>query len=149
MNIATVSLASRLRTWLLVAGLTALLVAIGTVVGGDLLYVFAALAVFLNLLGYWFSDRVALAASRAKPLPQHEAPELRGMVAELAARAGVPVPRLYLIPSEQPNAFATVRKQHHAGGAGGVSAERRAVAPDGRRPRLGPTQETLADRHPT
>jgi heat shock protein HtpX len=114
MNIATVSLASRLRTWLLVAGLTALLVAIGTVVGGDLLYVFAALAVFLNLLGYWFSDRVALAASRAKPLPQHEAPELRGMVAELAARAGVPVPRLYLIPSEQPNAFATGRNPAHS-----------------------------------
>lgn len=104
MNIATVSLTTRLRTWLLVAGLTALLVAIGVTIGGGFLYIFVGLAVLLNVVGYWFSDRIALAASRAQPLSQEEAPELYRVVAELAARAAIPMPRVYLIPSEQPNA---------------------------------------------
>jgi heat shock protein HtpX len=114
MNSATVSLTTRLRTWLLVAGLTALLVAIGAVIGGRFLYAFVALAVLMNLIGYWFSDRIALAASHAKPLSEHQAPELHRVVGELAARAGVPMPRLYLIPSEQPNAFATGRNPAHS-----------------------------------
>jgi heat shock protein HtpX len=114
MNIASVSITTRLRTWLLVAGLTALLVAIGAMIGGGFLYVFVALAVLMNLVGYWFSDRIALAASRAQPLPERDAPSLHLMVSELAARAGVPKPRVYLIPSEQPNAFATGRNPAHA-----------------------------------
>src|SRR5512132_751737 len=114
MNIATVSLTTRLRTWLLVAGLTALLVAIGVTIGGGFLYIFVGLAVLLNVVGYWFSDRIALAASRAQPLSQEEAPELYRVVAELAARAAIPMPRVYLIPSEQPNAFATGRNPSHA-----------------------------------
>jgi heat shock protein HtpX len=113
-NAATVSLTTRLRTWLLVAGLTALLVAIGTVIGGGFLYIFVALAVLMNLVGYWFSDRIALAASRAKPLPEHDAPDLHRIVGELAERAGLPKPRVYLIPSEQPNAFATGRNPTHS-----------------------------------
>jgi heat shock protein HtpX len=100
---------TRLRTWLLVAGLTALLIAAGALAGGPFLYVFVALAVLMNLGGYWFSDRIALAASRAKPLDEGEAPWLHAAVAELAGRAGIPTPRLYLIPSEQPNAFAAGR----------------------------------------
>jgi heat shock protein HtpX len=114
MNIATVSLTTRLRTWLLVAGLTALLVAIGVTIGGGFLYIFVGLAVLLNVVGYWFSDRIALAASRAQPVSQEEAPELHRVVAELAARAAIPLPRVYLIPSEQPNAFATGRNPSHA-----------------------------------
>jgi heat shock protein HtpX len=114
MNIATVSLTTRLRTWLLVAGLTALLVAIGVTIGGGFLYIFVGLAVLLNVVGYWFSDRIALAANRAQPLSQEEAPELYRVVAELAARAAIPMPRVYLIPSEQPNAFATGRNPSHA-----------------------------------
>jgi Zn-dependent protease with chaperone function len=57
---------TRLRTWLFVAGLTGLLIAAGALVGGAFLYVFVALAVLMNLVGYWFSDRIALAASRAR-----------------------------------------------------------------------------------
>src|SRR5581483_6098248 len=109
MPTTTVSIATRARTWLFVAGLTALLIAAGALVGGAFLYVFVALAVLMNVGGYWFSDRLALAASRARPLGGTEAPGLQAAVAELAQRAGIPVPRLYLIPSEQPNAFATGR----------------------------------------
>jgi heat shock protein HtpX len=113
-NVTTVSLTTRLRTWLFVAGLTGLLIAAGAVIGGSFLYVLVALAVLMNVAGYWFSDRIALAASRARPLPDGEAPALRAAVAELSQRAGVPAPRLYLIASEQPNAFATGRNPSHA-----------------------------------
>ena len=105
---------THLRTWLLIAGLTGLLIAIGAVIGGGFVYVFAALAVLMNLAGYWFSDKLALKASRARPLAAGEAPGLVRTVDDLSARAGVPVPRLYLIPSEQPNAFATGRNPQHA-----------------------------------
>jgi len=108
-NTTTVSITTRARTWLFVAGLTALLIGAGALAGGAFLYAFVALAVLMNLAGYWFSDRIALAASRARPLPEAEAPGLYAAVRELSSRAGIPAPRLYLIPSEQPNAFATGR----------------------------------------
>jgi heat shock protein HtpX len=114
MNITRTSLTTRLRTWVLIAGLTALLVGIGAALGGGFLYAFVALAVIMNLVGYWFSDKIAIKASRARPLDQHEAPELYRVVEELAGRAGVPTPRVYLIPSEQPNAFATGRNPKHS-----------------------------------
>ena len=114
MSIATVNLTTRLRTWALVAGLTALLIVIGAAIGGGFLYLFVGLAVAMNVVDYWFSDRIALRASRARPLPEHEAPELRGLVAELAVRANVPMPRLYVIDEEQPNAFATGRNPAHS-----------------------------------
>jgi heat shock protein HtpX len=114
MNIATVSLTTRLRTWLLVAGLTALLVAIGIAIGGGFLYLFVGLAVLMNVAGYWFSDRLALAASHARPVSEQQAPELYRIVGELAARAGIPMPRIYLIQSNQPNAFATGRNPRHS-----------------------------------
>jgi heat shock protein HtpX len=114
MNITRMSITTRLRTWVLIAGLTALLIGIGAAIGGGFLYVFVAFAVLMNLVGYWFSDKIALKASRARPLEQGEAPELHRIVQELAGRAGVPVPRLYVIPSEQPNAFATGRNPRHS-----------------------------------
>jgi heat shock protein HtpX len=114
MNIATVSLTTRLRTWLLVAGLTALLVAIGVAIGGGFLYLFVGLAVLMNVAGYWFSDRLALAASHARPVSEQQAPELYRIVGELAVRAGIPMPRIYLIQSDQPNAFATGRNPRHS-----------------------------------
>src|ERR671936_715530 len=89
---------TRLRTRLLVAGLTALVIGAGAVAGGAFLYAFVALAVLMNVAGYWFSDRIALAASRARPLAEAEAPWLHTAVAELARRAGIPMPSLYLIP---------------------------------------------------
>src|ERR671937_1015302 len=94
MSTTTVSVTTRLRTWLFVAGLTALLIAAGAVAGGAFLYGFVALAVVMNLVGYWFSDRLALAASRARALEPGEAPGLRAVVERLAHRAQVPVPRL-------------------------------------------------------
>jgi heat shock protein HtpX len=114
MNIRAQRFAAKIRTWLLVAGLTALLIGIGALIGGAFLYVFVAFAVALNAVGYWFSDRIALRASRAQPVEPGTKPELEAMVQELAQLANVPTPRLYTIASEQPNAFATGRNPKHA-----------------------------------
>ena len=114
MNITATRFTTKARTWLFVAGLTALLIAIGGVVGGGALYIFVALAVLMNVVGYWFSDKLALKASRAQAVAPGTMPELEAMVQDLAQRAQVPVPRLFLIPSEQPNAFATGRNPQHA-----------------------------------
>jgi heat shock protein HtpX len=114
MNISAQRFTTKARTWLFIAGLTALLIGIGALIGGMFLYAFVALAVAVNVLGYWFSDRLALKASRAKPVEPGTNPELEAMVQDLAQRAQVPVPRLYTIPSEQPNAFATGRNPEHA-----------------------------------
>ncbi len=114
MSITATRFATQIRTWLLIAALTALLIAIGGAIGGGALYIFVALAVLMNVAGYWFSDKLALAASRARPLEPGEIPELEEIARDLARRAGVPVPRLYLIGSAQPNAFATGRDPAHA-----------------------------------
>ena len=114
MNITATRFATQIRTWLLVAGLTALLIAIGGAIGGGALWLFVALAVLMNVAGYWFSDKLALKASRARPLARGEIPELEQIAGFLAQRANVPVPRLYLIPADQPNAFATGRNPQHA-----------------------------------
>jgi heat shock protein HtpX len=114
MNITATRFATKARTWLLIAALTALLIAVGGAIGGGALYVFVSLAVLMNVVGYWFSDKIALTASRARPLTRGEIPQLDAAVEDLAHRAGVPVPRLYLIPSQQPNAFATGRDPSHA-----------------------------------
>lgn len=114
MSITATSFATRIRTWLLIAALTALLIAVGGALGGGFLYLFVGLAVLMNVIGYWFSDKLALKASRARPLEAGEIPELEMIARDLAKRADVPVPRLYLIPSDQPNAFATGRNPSHA-----------------------------------
>ena len=113
MSVARTNITTRLRTWLFIAGLTGLMIAIGGAIGGGALPVFIAMAVLMNLGMYWFSDKLALKMSRAKPIPDGELPELRAMNEELAGLAGVPVPRLYLIDSDQPNAFATGRNPKH------------------------------------
>jgi heat shock protein HtpX len=114
MSVALVRLATHARTWLLIAALTALLVGIGALIGGAFLYLFAGLAVAMNVIGYWFSDRLALRFSGAKPVEPGTMPELEAMVRRLARRAKVPAPRLYTVPSPQPNAFATGRDPQHA-----------------------------------
>jgi heat shock protein HtpX len=114
MNISAQRFTTKTRTWLFIAGLTALLIGIGALIGGMFLWGFVALAVAINVVGYWFSDRLALKASRAKPVEPGAIPELEAMVQDLAQRAQVPLPRLYTIPSEQPNAFATGRNPKHA-----------------------------------
>jgi heat shock protein HtpX len=106
---------TRTRTWILLAGLSALFVAVGGLVGGTGgIVAFLAIAVLFNLAMFWFSDRIALRMSRARPLDEIEAPELFEDVRDLATRARIPAPRLYLIPSPQPNAFATGRSPKHS-----------------------------------
>lgn len=106
---------TRLRTWLLLAALSALLVVVGGLVGGSSgVLFFLVLALAMNLSMYWFSDRLALRMSRARPLGDDELPAVREDVRSLAELAGLPVPRLYVIPSEQPNAFATGRNPRRA-----------------------------------
>ena len=114
MTTPTSSLVIRARTWLLVAGLTGLLIAIGALLGGAFLWLFAGFAVILNLVGYFYSDRIALRVARADPLSEHDAPEIHAIVRDLAARAQVPPPRLFVMPGEQPNAFAAGRDPRHA-----------------------------------
>jgi heat shock protein HtpX len=113
-SLTQVGLTTKIRTWLLLAGLTGLFLGIGALIGGTGLYVFAGLAIFMNVAAYWFSDKFAIKASRAQPLDPSQAPELHRMVQELAQRFQVPMPRVYLIPSEQPNAFATGRNPKRA-----------------------------------
>jgi heat shock protein HtpX len=104
-----------LKTFILLAGLTALLLAIGSVLGGrNGLMIALVFAAIMNFVGYWFSDKIALAMSGAQPVSESEAPQLYQMVRELCLRAELPMPRLYVIPSDTPNAFATGRNPEHA-----------------------------------
>lgn len=103
-----------LKTTLLLTSLTVLLVLIGQGVGGTGGMVLAfVLALVMNGGAYWFSDKLALKMSGAREVTAAEAPQLHGMVGELARRAEVPMPRVYLIDSEAPNAFATGRDPAH------------------------------------
>ncbi len=107
--------AAGLRTTLLMATLGGILVAIGYLVGGvQGAGIFLVIALVMNFLAYWFSDKIALASAGAKPLSESENPGLYQMVRELATRADLPMPRLYVIPSDQPNAFATGRNPSHS-----------------------------------
>ena len=104
-----------MRTAVLLGGLTGLLVLIGALIGGPgTALSFLVLGLIVNLVMYWFSDKLALRMSRAKPLPEEQAPRLHQIVRELAHSAGLPMPRLYVIREEQPNAFATGRNPKHA-----------------------------------
>ena len=75
---------------------------------------FAAIGLVMNFVMYWFSDRLALAAHRAQPVTPAEAPTLYAIVERLTRRAGLPMPRIYIIPSTAANAFATGRNPSHA-----------------------------------
>jgi heat shock protein HtpX len=104
-----------IRTTVLLATLTGLLVLLGQLIGGpSTALMFLAIGALINMGAYWFSDKIALGMSRAKPLSEEEAPRLHQIVRELAHSAGVPMPRLYLIPASQPNAFATGRSPKKA-----------------------------------
>ena len=108
-------MANQLKTTVLLAALTVLIVLIGRMFGGNqgmmIAFVFAMV---MNFGSYWFSDKIVLAMYRAKELTPTEAPEIHQMVDELAQRGGLPKPRIYMIPSETPNAFATGRNPEHA-----------------------------------
>jgi heat shock protein HtpX len=108
-------LGNALRTTVLLAGLTALLLVVGERLGGPQgLVVAGFFVVVMNFTSYWFSDRIALAMHGAQPLEYAEAPWLHAMVERLATRAGMPKPRIYLLPIRTPNAFATGRNPEHA-----------------------------------
>ena len=108
-------MANQLKTTVLLAALTVLIVLIGRMFGGNqgmmIAFVFAMV---MNFGSYWFSDKIVLAMYRAKELTPSEAPRIHQVVAELAQKGGIPKPRVYLIPSETPNAFATGRNPEHA-----------------------------------
>jgi heat shock protein HtpX len=100
---------NQFKTILLVALLSALVIGVGSAVAPSLAYVFVAIAVAMNIGAYFFSDRIVLRMHRARELSNGDAPDLHAIVEELARRAEIPKPRLFLIPDSQPNAFATGR----------------------------------------
>lgn len=103
------------RTAVLLAVLTSLLILIGGALGGQQGMVMAfVLALLMNFGSYWFSDRIVLAMYRAQPVTEAEAPSLLRAVRTLATRAQLPMPRVFVIPGDTPNAFATGRDPQHA-----------------------------------
>lgn len=107
------SLMNQLKTLLLLAALSAVLIGIGSALGPAYLYGFTALALLMNVGGYFFSDRIVLSIHHAREIPRDQAPGLHRMVDDLARAAGIPKPRVFVIPDAQPNAFATGRNPEH------------------------------------
>ena len=104
-----------LKTGLLLSVLTVLLVVVGQVIGGPRGATMAfAFALLMNAGAYWFSDKIVLKMYRAQPLEESQAPGVVRSVREIAGRSGMPMPKLYWIPTETPNAFATGRDPKHA-----------------------------------
>ncbi len=103
------------KTAFLLTVLTLLFVAIGGLLGGRQgMAVAFTFALVMNFVSYWFSDKIVLAMYRARPVAEGEHPELVGAVRHLAQLSDIPMPRVYIIPSETPNAFATGRSPKHA-----------------------------------
>ncbi|MGH9649807.1 MAG: zinc metalloprotease HtpX [Terriglobales bacterium] len=103
------------KTTVFLALLTGLFIAVGGLLGGRsgmmMAFVFALI---MNFVSYWFSDKIVLKMYGAQPIGESEAPLVHRIVRNLATRAGIPMPKLYLLPSEAPNAFATGRSPQHA-----------------------------------
>ena len=108
-------LRNTLKTTALLAALGALFMGVGAILGGTG-GLAIGLAIGLAFAGgsYWFSDTLAIKAARAQPVTREESPQLYDLVEDLTRRAGMPMPRLYISPERQPNAFATGRNEHHA-----------------------------------
>jgi len=106
---------NRAKTVLLLASLTVLILIIGDVFAGQtgimIAFIFAA---GMNFISYWYSDKIVLRMYRAQEVTADEAPRLHGIVQQLAHSAGLPTPKIYIVPSETPNAFATGRNPSHA-----------------------------------
>lgn len=104
-----------LKSLILLVALSAILMWIGGALGGKQGLIIAfGFAMIMNFASYWWSDKIVLSLYRAKEVSQEDAPELYGIVHELSSRAGLPMPRVYITPQEQPNAFATGRNPEHA-----------------------------------
>lgn len=106
---------NQLKTALLLGFLTAIILMFGRLLGGQTGLIFAfVLAVGMNVGSYWFSDRIVLSMYKARELGAQDAPAVHRMVEELATRGGLPKPRIYLIPQDAPNAFATGRSPNNS-----------------------------------
>jgi heat shock protein HtpX len=106
---------NRAKTWVLIAALGALFVLIGGLIGGSNGAVIAlVIALVFNFAMYWYSDKIAIATTRSKPVTEAEYPELYRIVRELTQAKGMPMPRIYVSEMAQPNAFATGRNPQHA-----------------------------------
>jgi heat shock protein HtpX len=106
---------NRFKTWILIATLGGLFVAIGALLGGVRgASIMLVVALVFNFAMYWFSDRIAIAASRSKPVTEREMPELYSIVRELIQARNMPMPAIYVSEMPQPNAFATGRNPSHA-----------------------------------
>jgi heat shock protein HtpX len=104
-----------LKTTLLFSGIFAVLLALGSVIaGGSYIWAFALFGVAMTAYGYWNSDKIAIKAMRARPVSEAEAPAMYRIVRELSTAATKPMPRLFVSPTEAPNAFATGRSPSHA-----------------------------------
>lgn len=109
------SLGNQIKTLFLMSSLTILVVLIGKALGGQSGMMMALIfALVMNGGSYWFSDKIALSMSGAKPLSKHDNIEIYNMVEKLTSNAGMPMPSLYITPSAQPNAFATGRNPKHS-----------------------------------
>jgi len=107
------------KTWMIFSAFFVVVIGIGwlftQVYGNPLILYFAVgFSVFMSILSYWHSDKIVLAMTRAKPVTPRNAPELYRVVENLAITAGLPTPKIYLIPEKAPNAFATGRNPNHA-----------------------------------
>ena len=106
---------NQFKTFFLMLVLTVLFILVGTAIGGKsgaiYAFIFAAL---MNFFSYWFSDKIVLRMYGAKEVSQGEAPELYGIVAELTSKASLPMPKVYIMENDTPNAFATGRNPEHA-----------------------------------
>jgi len=108
-------MSNTIKTTLLLGLMTGLILAIGQYVGGTQgLTIAFAFAAVMNFGSYWFSDKIVLRMYGAQPVDMNQAPELHRIVNTLCAGSGLPVPRVYIIPSDSPNAFATGRNPEHA-----------------------------------
>ena len=106
---------NRTRTFMLMVGLTVLFVLVGGAIGGRQGAIWAfIIAAGMNFYSYWFSDKLVLKHYQAREVGPNDGGRLYATVAELAQRAGLPMPKVYLIPQKAPNAFATGRNPHHA-----------------------------------
>jgi len=106
---------NRIKTVLLLAGMTAFLLVIGRLLGGRSgMYLAFILALGMNFFSYWFSDKIVLKMYGAQEVSPADAPQLHQIVDELAREANIPKPKVYIIPDDSPNAFATGRNPEHA-----------------------------------
>lgn len=108
-------LGNQIKTLIFLSVLTALVVLAGGALGGRSGMIFAfGLALLMNGASYWFSDKIVIKMTRSRPIERKDSPELYDMVDNLSRAAGLPMPKLYITPSPQPNAFATGRNPSHA-----------------------------------